>query len=143
MVRRAFPRYVRAAQHELPARYIIARSTPADFLQSTPTNELWREHDRRMGDALETQGLLDAGLRKADSLKQQERSLLHLKYLLGSRMLESCNLCERACRKNRTKGEMGYCRLGDRMSLSSCFVHMGEEPEVVPSFTVYDLGWPN
>lgn len=43
------------------------------------------------------------------------------------RRLESCEICPRACRKNRLAGEFGVCRTGALARVSSYGPHMGEE----------------
>jgi putative pyruvate formate lyase activating enzyme len=44
---------------------------------------------------------------------------------------ESCTLCPRDCRVNRTKGELGKCRASDKVKISSAFPHFGEEAPLV------------
>lgn len=46
-------------------------------------------------------------------------------------ILKSCRLCPRECRKNRLKGEMGYCRSGESLVVSSIHPHFGEEEPLV------------
>ena len=43
-------------------------------------------------------------------------------------LLNHCTLCPRQCRVNRRAGEMGFCRLSDRLLLDSAMAHHGEEP---------------
>jgi len=45
--------------------------------------------------------------------------------------LKSCDLCPRMCRVDRTAGETGYCRVGEKAVVSSYGPHPGEEPELV------------
>ena len=40
----------------------------------------------------------------------------------------SCTLCPRACRVDRTKGELGYCRLPADIVMDCALAHQGEEP---------------
>lgn len=66
-------------------------------------------------------------------------TLLDLKIELAKRILTDCVLCERRCRANRLAGERGHCGvLAPR--ISSEFIHMGEEPELVPSYTIFFAG---
>jgi putative pyruvate formate lyase activating enzyme len=53
------------------------------------------------------------------------------------RHLERCELCSRGCQVDRIAGERGICKVGPEMSVSSCFVHHGEEYFLVPSFTIF------
>jgi len=46
-------------------------------------------------------------------------------------LLESCTLCPRACRVNRLKGELGVCRAGGKLEVSSYSPHFGEERPLV------------
>lgn len=46
-------------------------------------------------------------------------------------ILQGCRLCPRACGVDRTKGELGYCRAGEDLMISSAFPHFGEEPPLV------------
>jgi putative pyruvate formate lyase activating enzyme len=41
---------------------------------------------------------------------------------------KSCTLCPRACRIDRTKGELGYCRLPADIVMDCALAHHGEEP---------------
>lgn len=47
---------------------------------------------------------------------------------------QNCRLCPRNCEVNRTKGEKGICKSGDRAKVASFFPHFGEEPELVGRF---------
>jgi len=54
-------------------------------------------------------------------------------------ILKSCHLCERRCRANRLKGEWGVCRVLEPR-IASEFMHLGEESELVPSYTIFFSG---
>ncbi|MBI4999961.1 MAG: radical SAM protein [Euryarchaeota archaeon] len=66
-------------------------------------------------------------------------SLLGLKRELARRTLRSCRFCERACGADRGAGETGYCGVAEPR-VASEFVHLGEEPELVPSHTIFFSG---
>ncbi len=59
--------------------------------------------------------------------------------LKAHKILEDCHFCERRCGVDRTRGERGYCGVG-KAGIASRFLHHGEEPELVPSFTVFFSG---
>ncbi len=63
-------------------------------------------------------------------------SFLQLKLALLKEMLKSCNFCERRCGVNRYE-KVGFCRCGVTSFYSSEFLHFGEEPELVPSHTIF------
>ncbi|MBN2292430.1 MAG: radical SAM protein [Pirellulales bacterium] len=46
-------------------------------------------------------------------------------------IIQSCVLCPRECRKNRLKGETGYCRSGETLVVSAIHPHFGEEGPLV------------
>jgi putative pyruvate formate lyase activating enzyme len=45
--------------------------------------------------------------------------------------LSDCRLCPRNCGVNRLEGELGFCKSGRKLKVSSHFLHFGEEPELV------------
>ena len=47
------------------------------------------------------------------------------------KFLESCQLCPRRCKVNRLKNELGFCRSGKDLIISSFGAHFCEEPELV------------
>ncbi|MCS7134361.1 MAG: radical SAM protein [Candidatus Pacearchaeota archaeon] len=66
----------------------------------------------------------------------RSRGILKRKINQAKKILESCELCERKCHVNRYKEE-GWCRVKDKLLVSSYFTHYGEEYFFVPSFTVF------
>lgn len=46
-------------------------------------------------------------------------------------ILKECTLCPRNCRVNRTAGEVGFCRIGDKPVVVSWGPHFGEERPLV------------
>jgi len=58
----------------------------------------------------------------------------------AARTLSSpCHLCEKACGALRNEGKRGSCGVLEPL-ISSEFLHFGEEPELVPSHTVFFAG---
>ena len=45
-------------------------------------------------------------------------------------ILKSCTLCPRKCLVDRTRGELGFCRLADDVVVSHALPHFGEEPPI-------------
>ncbi|MFH1722579.1 MAG: radical SAM protein [Candidatus Altiarchaeota archaeon] len=52
---------------------------------------------------------------------------------------KSCHFCERRCKIDRSRGKEGFCRVLEPR-VSSEFLHVGEEPELVPSYTLFFSG---
>lgn len=42
--------------------------------------------------------------------------------------LDSCTLCPRNCKINRNNGELGYCKMGNKIKIARYSLHMWEEP---------------
>lgn len=49
-------------------------------------------------------------------------------------ILKNCSLCPRTCKVDRTAGEKGFCRTGDRPFVASWGPHFGEEKPLVGRF---------
>ena len=116
-------RYYEILDGERKPRYIVSKTRMVDFATGADDDSLWKAH--RQAVTANTSG--------------GTRTLLELKAALGARMLHNCRLCERACEKNRVRGDAGHCGvLGAK--ICSEFLHMGEEPDLVPSYTVFFAG---
>jgi putative pyruvate formate lyase activating enzyme len=49
-------------------------------------------------------------------------------------ILKKCTLCPRKCEIDRTAGEKGFCKTGDKLFISSYGAHFGEEKPMVGRF---------
>jgi putative pyruvate formate lyase activating enzyme len=134
-IKRALPRYVGVVIGERQAKYVVGRHLGVEYSGEDSTGDLWRLHDRYL-DYAKFEKRLDS----APKLEKPKRSFLDLKTELAKRIMGECHFCERRCGVNRLIGGRGYCSCGDVFSLSSFFAHMGEEPELVPSGTVFTCG---
>jgi len=54
-------------------------------------------------------------------------------------LLKSCVLCQRRCQVNRYDRK-GYCGAGTKMKIFGAHTHVGEEPAIVPSATIFFSG---
>jgi len=135
-IARALPRYVGVVRGERLAKFEVCRHLGADFFKRDSTDSLWQLHDRLGGEYIEFEKKIDSGYKPA----RPERSFLDLKAELAMRIMSACRFCERRCGVNRLAGDRGYCGCGNSFTLSSFFAHMGEEPELVPSGTVFTCG---
>lgn len=59
------------------------------------------------------------------------RKELRRKIDQSRKILKSCTLCPRSCKVDRTAGETGFCRIGDKPFVSSWNPHFGEEAPLV------------
>jgi len=124
MLRDSLQRYHRILDGEEDAKYLQAKEIKVRVGLNSDTQTLWEEHKKALG---------------TGSGAKSSVSLLDLKCELASRLLEACALCERRCGTNRKAGIKGHCGVLESR-ISSEFLHMGEEPELVPSYTIFFSG---
>ncbi|MEM2500181.1 MAG: LAGLIDADG family homing endonuclease [Candidatus Bathyarchaeia archaeon] len=139
-VRASLSRYFAVMNDEKPAKFMIAKKIPAEFDEDEPLESLWAKHEKLTENFYRIQGEIDSGKISLKDIATPEKSYLDLKIAIAKRILERCHLCNRRCGVNRLKGELGYCRCGTQITVSSIFEHIGEEPELVPSGTIFTMG---
>ena len=47
-----------------------------------------------------------------------------------SKEFNECILCPRRCMVNRNKGELGFCKSGNKIKIAKAYLHMWEEPPI-------------
>jgi putative pyruvate formate lyase activating enzyme len=137
---RSLSRYFAVFQRKKYAKYLIARHLKADFSPTDSAEELWRKHSQLLEEFRTYESVVDAGTAHLDESVAPSRSFLGLKAEIAKRILQRCHFCERRCGVDRTEGELGFCGCGATATVSSFFEHMGEEPELVPSGTIFTCG---
>jgi len=138
--RKSLARYFDVMQNAKPAKFQIAKKLPANFSEADSTEKLWKLHDELTTAYYELEKQIDSRLKSFDKLETPQKSFLDLKIEIACRILKSCRFCIRRCSVNRLEGELGFCKCGTQITVSSFFAHMGEEPELVPSGTIFTLG---
>ena len=138
--RRSLARYFAVMEDKQPARFQLCKrvAVKADLSSSEP--ELWNAHERGLKEYQKLLAEVKAGNRQAEKLAKPKTSLLNLKVELARRILKSCHFCERKCSADRIAGKVGVCGVGENSHISSEFMHHGEEPELVPSYTIFFNG---
>lgn len=116
-------RYHAVVRGEERARYLITKGTRVSTDLSASTRDLWEAHRGALGKE-SPRGLV---------------SLLDLKVELARRIHSPCIICERRCKARRSDGEAGHCGVLEAR-IASDFLHMGEEPDLVPSYTIFFAG---
>jgi putative pyruvate formate lyase activating enzyme len=125
VIRSLLPKYYGILGETRSAQFLECKRTPVSFDTSSTTNELWNIHDQ----TLQTTDHQD---------KPSYQSLLDLKIELATRLYRTCCFCERRCGINREESA-GKCGVKESR-ISSEFLHFGEEPMLVPSYTVFFSG---
>jgi putative pyruvate formate lyase activating enzyme len=102
------------------AKYLLAKETPVHFQPKEGLKDLWNHHEKKIID------------------KSAKTSFLDLKIELADRIFSACEFCERKCKVNRHKAT-GECGVQEAR-VASQFMHWGEEPILVPSYTIFFSG---
>ncbi len=139
-VRTSLARYFTVMEDEKPAKFLIARKLPATFSNQDSLKELWKLHEQLLNEFYTLETEIDTEQKNLDEMPTPSQSFFDLKIEIANHILENCHLCNRRCGSNRLKGETGYCKCGTQVSVSTIFPHTGEEPELVPSGTIFTLG---
>ncbi len=130
-------RYFEVMKDKLPSQFLVSHSVSVDFNKDSTLSELWEIHDTAMHSFRE----IFESITSIDELAPRASpSLLDLKIAIADKVLQSCHFCERRCGINRKKKEIGYCRMDAVSRYSAEFLHHGEEPELVPSHTIFFTG---
>lgn len=130
-------RYIQIMKDQLPSQFLISQSISVPFNKEMYIHELWELHDSAMISFREKSDQISS----INELSlRAPSSLLDLKVAIADKILQNCHFCERRCSINRKKKETGYCRMDAISRYSAEFIHMGEEPELVPSHTIFLTG---
>jgi putative pyruvate formate lyase activating enzyme len=122
------PNYFDILEGKGTANYLKCKKVPLDLDLGIPEKDLWKIHTKTIQEGMNN-----------EEVERPDVSLLDLKLKLARHMLAHCELCERRCKANRLMGKEGHCRVV-RSKISSEFIHWGEEPELVPSHTIFFSG---
>jgi len=135
------------------AYYLICKNFEVDFNKNMKTDELWKIHDSiSIEFKQQLQKVEDSPIKldyyekvyknksKSNDNQSNFNSFLNLKIELANRILNECEFCENSCKINRYKGEVGFCGMDPTSYISSAFLHLGEEPPLVPSGTIFFSG---
>lgn len=139
-VRASLARYFAVMEDEKPAKFLISKKLPAKFNKDASIKELWKLHEQLSEEFYHLELEIDSRQKQFDELRIPQKSFLDLKIEIAKRILKRCHLCTRRCGSNRLEGETGYCKCGIQAKVSTIFPHTGEEPELVPSGTIFTLG---
>jgi putative pyruvate formate lyase activating enzyme len=140
MAKKSLARYFTIVQNEKSAKFLLAKKLPAYFRESDSLEELWQKHTDLTQEFHGVEKEIDVEHKNLQKMRLPEKSYLDLKIEIANRTLSNCHFCTRRCGINRLQGEPGFCRCGTEIIVSSIFEHTGEEPELVPSGTIFTMG---
>lgn len=150
-------RYFKVQKNQMPALFRITEKIPVHFDPGMRLEELMEIHRReieeyrKLRENFELEAVSAFGHENASDrlmmftevflqLPRASPSLLDLKVAIVDKIMEKCHCCGWRCEINRKAGEKGFCKLVDLSNYASEFLHMGEEPELVPSHTIFFTG---
>jgi putative pyruvate formate lyase activating enzyme len=139
LAKKSLARYFAVMQNQKTAKFMIAKKLPAEFDKNGSLATLWKEHAKLTVEFCKIEQEIDA-TKNFSETPTPETSYFDLKTEIAESILYRCHFCSRRCSVNRLAGELGYCKCGDTMAVSSIFAHLGEEPELVPSGTIFTMG---
>ena len=131
-----FSRYWAVIRNDKRAKFLILKEIEVDYDYEDDISDLWLVHDKAMNEFRIILKESDEESRN-NSEEKTRKNLLALKRDIARKILESCHLCEWRCGVNRYENNNGVCKLGERAYIASIFIHPGEEPELVPSYTIF------
>jgi len=136
---KSLARYFDVVRNRKIAKFLIAEKVSSEFDYTDSLETLWKKHYECEKEFLNLQNQIYTGQPLSET-DNKGKSYFDLKIQIANRLLQSCCLCNRRCSVNRLLNGSGYCRCGNTLSVSTIFIHTGEEPELVPSETVFTLG---
>jgi putative pyruvate formate lyase activating enzyme len=139
-VRASLFRYYNIIENDKPAKFLISKKLSATFDKTDSIDELWKVHNQLIDNFYSLEKDIDTRQKRLKAIVNPKKSFLDLKIMIAMKMLENCRFCNHHCGCNRLKGELGYCKCGNQITVSTIFPHTGEEPELVPSGTIFTLG---
>jgi putative pyruvate formate lyase activating enzyme len=134
MIVEGLERYSLICCGDRTAKFLIAKTIDAD--KSETLDEMLKHHSKLKKKFERTLREFDESGLNAGDLEPSNYSFLHLKVDILKCMLYNCNFCERRCGVDRYRSK-GFCKCGVKSYYASEFLHMGEEPELIPSHTIF------
>jgi putative pyruvate formate lyase activating enzyme len=139
LAQKSLARYFAVTQNKKTAKFLIAKQLPAEFDTNATLGTLWKEHAKCIEGFHKIENEIDT-IKELSELPEPKKSYFDLKIEIAKKILTQCHFCSRRCGVNRLTGELGYCKCGVNLRVSSIFAHLGEEPELVPSGTIFTMG---
>jgi putative pyruvate formate lyase activating enzyme len=139
LAKKSLHRYFSVLQYEKPAKFMLAKKVPAEWNEADSLEKLWTKHAKLTDAFCDFEREVDEAKNLEEAL-WPAKSYLDLKVEIANRIVQNCHFCTRRCGVNRLTSGLGYCGCGNAVAVSSMFAHLGEEPELVPSGTIFTMG---
>jgi len=139
LAHKSLARYFAIVEKKKVAKFLISKKVAADFKSNDSWETLWEQHIKCTEEYLTVERKIDSDPDYVSNAKPKN-SYLDLKIHIANKILKCCNFCTHSCGVDRLADKLGFCGCGKNMKVSSIFMHTGEEPELVPSGTVFTMG---
>lgn len=120
-----YPNYYNILKNKQQAKYLLAKHIPVVYNKHDSLEKLWHIHDTTL-------------CKKQIQESIQHPNLLDLKQTIAKKIYNTCHFCPHHCRVNRNTST-GRCGV-QKSTIASEFIHYGEEPLLVPSYTIFFSG---
>jgi putative pyruvate formate lyase activating enzyme len=142
IVNHHFPNYSEILKGDRLAKYLIAKKVNVDITKEEDftLKQLWEFHDTAKRNFQELNIKYGNKPSEFQDLPRPNCSYLDLKRLIAFKIVEKCHFCERRCGINRNNNQVGFCKLNSKSIVNASFLHIGEEPPLVPSGTIFFSG---
>jgi putative pyruvate formate lyase activating enzyme len=137
-VKRSLPRYIDVVRNKKLSKFKISKLIAIKTNLNESTDKLWEQHTKNLEEYHAFEKKFDQNQKYTNEMSSP--NFLDLKIELAKRVMKNCHFCERRCNVDRLNDERGFCQCGVEFAISSCFPHLGEEPELVPSGTIFTCG---
>ena len=137
--KRSLGRYFSVLKNKKISKFMVAKKLAAEWSEDNSLADLWDRHEKSTDAFQRFERKIDTG-KSINKVPSPEKSYFDLKLKIAAEILKDCHFCTRKCKVNRLTSGLGYCGCGNALKVSSMFAHMGEEPELVPSGTIFTMG---
>ncbi len=135
-----FTHYDSVVKHLRPAKYLVCKKINGVVDKLGELQDVLKIHERLTAEFPKVYSELIKDSDKSDVSSVKGLNYLEVKKSIVEKILEECILCERRCGVNRINGVTGFCGVNKTARVSSYFLHMGEETQLIPSGTVFFSG---
>jgi len=137
-----FPNYTGVLKGDRIAKYLMAKKVDVAIAKDKnfTLKQLWHLHDTAKRNFQELNNRYGDEPLEFQDLPWSSFSYLDLKLLIANKVIEKCHFCERRCGVNRNNDRVGFCKLNSKSIVNASFLHIGEEPPLVPSGTIFFSG---
>ncbi|MBW9220096.1 4Fe-4S cluster-binding domain-containing protein [Methanothermococcus sp. SCGC AD-155-N22] len=135
IIRERLSWYYKVMNNWAPAKFLICKKIESEDPTKLDIKNLWDLHRELSKDFDKIFEDIKSERIRIDDIPTPKFNFLDVKVEIAKNIFKSCHFCERRCRVDRRNAE-GDCKV-DYTYVHSWFHHLGEEPPLVPSGTIF------